>query len=149
MPIARMGDHVQVHYVKRYQDGSVATTHRQPPLAVIVGVEHPRLPGLGLALVGLVPGSKTTVHVPSERAYDPARVLRLSRARFPSKQPLLIGKWLRIETKGGGQRLVRIMEVRDETVIVDANHRGAGQPLELEVELVDIDSQPSDTKVTK
>jgi FKBP-type peptidyl-prolyl cis-trans isomerase 2 len=37
--------------------------------------------------------------------------------------------------------LVRILEVRGPMVVVDTNHPGAGQALELEVELISI--QPS------
>src|SRR5262245_27863177 len=72
MQTAQPGDRVQVHYVKRLQDGSVASSHDRGPLEVTVGVDHPRLPGLGLALVGLAPGTSTRVRVPAERAYGPS-----------------------------------------------------------------------------
>jgi FKBP-type peptidyl-prolyl cis-trans isomerase 2 len=140
MKTAQPGDRVQVHYVKRLQDGSVASSRDREPLEVTVGIDHPRLPGLGLALVGLAPGTTTTVRVPPDRAYgltDPTRVHRLARTRFPKGQPLPIGKWVRITNPQGRHRLVRILEVHGKTVVVDTNRRGAGQALELEVELVD------------
>jgi peptidylprolyl isomerase len=139
MLTAQSGDRVLVHYVKRLQDGSVASSRDREPLELTVGVDHPRLPGLGLALVGLAPGTSTTVSVPPERAYgpsDPARVHRWARARFPEDQPLPVGKWVRFPTRPGRSRLVRILEVRGQMVLVDTNHRCAGQTLELEVELV-------------
>jgi FKBP-type peptidyl-prolyl cis-trans isomerase 2 len=108
---------------------------------VTVGIDHPRLPGLGLALVGLAPGACTTVRVPAERAYgprDPARVHHLARTRFQQDLPLAAGKWVRVRTRQGRPRLVRIVEVRGEMVVVDANHRWAGQAMELEVELIGI-----------
>src|SRR5262249_19750217 len=61
MRTARPGDRVQVHYVKRFQDGSVTSSRERGPLEVTIGVDHPRLPGLGLALVGLSPGTRTTI----------------------------------------------------------------------------------------
>jgi peptidylprolyl isomerase len=141
MQTAQPGDRVQVHYVKRLQDGSVATSRERGPVELTIGIDDPRLPGLGLALVGLAPGTRTTVNVPVERAYgpsDPSRVHRWARTRFPKDKPLPIGKWVRVSTSQGRLRLVRIMEVRGTMVVVDTNHRGAGQALNLEVELVSI-----------
>ena len=141
MQTVKAGDRVQVHYVKRMQDGSVASSRDREPLELTVGIEHPRLPGLGLALVGLTPGTSTTIRVPPERAYgmtDPARVHRWARKRFPQDQSLAIGKWVRIQNSRGRGRLVRILEVRGPMVLVDTNHRWAGQALELEVKLIRI-----------
>jgi len=141
MQTAQPGDRVKVHYVKRLEDGSTASSHGRAPLDVTVGVGHPRLPGLGLALVGLAPGASTTVRVPAECAYgasSTARVRRLLRTRFSDDHPLAVGRRVRVLDRQGRQRSVRILEVRGKTVVVDTNHRGAGQALELKVELVGI-----------
>jgi FKBP-type peptidyl-prolyl cis-trans isomerase 2 len=137
---AQQGDHVRVHYVKRFQDGSTASSRTRSPIDVIVGTAHPRLPGLGLALVGLAAGESRTLKVAPEQAYgsrDPSRVRRLDRRCFPPDKPLAIGKWVRLMDRRG-RRLVRIIEERDAVVIVDVNHRWAGLALELEVELIAI-----------
>jgi carbon storage regulator CsrA len=139
--IAQPGDRVQVHYVKRLQGGSVASSRSRTPLELTVGIDHPRLPGLGLVLAGLAPGASVTVSVPTERAYgqpDPARIQRWARTRFPTGQPLPIGGWVRILNRPGRHRMVRILEVRTKSVVVDTNHRWAGQAMELEVELIRI-----------
>jgi FKBP-type peptidyl-prolyl cis-trans isomerase 2 len=149
MQTAQQGDRVEVHYVKRLQDGSVASSRGRAPLELTVGIDHPRLPGLGLALVGLAPGTNTTVYVPSERAYgpsDPARIHRWARTRFPHDQPLPIGKWVPFPNSQGRRRLVRILEVRGKIVVVDTNHRGAGQALDLEVELISIQAPGADAR---
>jgi peptidylprolyl isomerase len=139
MQTAQQGDRVQIHYVIRAQDGSVATSRGRAPLEVTVGNAHPRLPGLGLALVGLAPGTRTTLRVPPEQAYgmsDPTRVHRLARTRFPKNSVLTVGKLVRLTDGKGRRRLVRIVEAGSKGVVVDANHRWAGQALELEVELI-------------
>jgi peptidylprolyl isomerase len=140
MEVVRQGDRVRVHYVKCFQDGSVVSSRGKAPAEVTVGLAHPRLPGLGLALVGLAVGESRTLVVPARRAYgpyDPKRVYRLARARFAAGQELCAGTWVRV-WRGRRRRLVRIVEVRESTVIVDANRRWAGQSLELEVELLAI-----------
>jgi FKBP-type peptidyl-prolyl cis-trans isomerase 2 len=141
MRTAQQGDRVQVHYVKRLQDGCVASSRGHAPLQLTVGIDHPRLPGLGLALVGLAPGGGASLQIPPERAHglsDPSRVHRWSRKRFPEQATLTVGKWVRFTSDRGRRRLVRILEVGDKLVVVDTNHRGAGQAMELEVELIGI-----------
>ncbi len=147
MPTVQPGDRVRVHYVKRFQDGSSASSRGKEPLELTVGVHDPRLPGLGLALVGLSPGARTTLHLRPEEAYglaDPARVRRWARSRFPADRLLPVGMWVRLTSRRGRRRVVRILEVGDKTVVVDTNHRRAGLALELEVQLVAIDGPSGD-----
>jgi peptidylprolyl isomerase len=134
MRTVQQGDRVQVHYVKRLQDG--ATFSSREPLALTVGIDHPRLPGLGIALVGMAMGQATTLTVPPELAYglpDATRIRRWSRKRFPEEATLRVGKFMRFVDQRGRSRQVRILEVRSNVVVVDTNHRGAGQTVELKV----------------
>jgi peptidylprolyl isomerase len=139
LQVVRPGDRVRVHYVKCFQDGSVVSSRGKAPAEVTVGLTHPRLPGLGLALVGLAVGESRTLVVPARRAYGPyhpGRVYRLARTRFAAGTPLYAGTWVRV--CDSRRRLVRVVEVRENTVTADANRRWAGQSLELEVELIAI-----------
>lgn len=141
MQTVQQGDRVHVHYVKRFEDGSVKSSRQRDPVELTVGVDHPKLPGLGLALVGLAPGGCTTIKVPAERAYgapDSARVHRWLRTRFPKDQELPVGRWVRLLSRQGRPRLVRILDIRGDIVLVDTNHRWAGQAMELEIELISI-----------
>jgi len=146
MQSAQIGDRVQVHYVKRLQGGSVASSRTRAPIELTVGTDHPRLPGLGSALVGMVPGASVKVSVPPEQAYGPsdaARVRRLARTRFTAEQLLRVGKSVRVLDRKGRSHAVRILEVKGKSVVVDTNHRFAGQALELEVELLRIQAPAS------
>jgi peptidylprolyl isomerase len=141
MPPAQQGDRVQVHYVIRSQDGSGVSSRGRGPLELTVGVDHARLPGLGLALVGLNAGESVTVTVPPERAYgqpDPTRVRRWSRGRFPEPAALRAGQSVRFTDDRGRWRRVRIVRVGSKAVLVDTNHRWAGQALKLQVQLINI-----------
>lgn len=143
MQTAQAGDRVQVHYVKRFQDGSVVSSHSREPLELTVGHAHPRLPGLGLALVGLAPGASATVAVSVENAYgatDPQRIRYWPRTRFGPEPLGKLGKWVRIANSRGQSRFVRILEVRGAGVVVDTNHRRSGQTLMLEVELIAVNA---------
>ena len=100
------GDRVLVHYVKRFEDGSVTSSRARggDPLELTVGTDHPRLPGLGRKLVGLAPGSQVSLAVPAAEAHgvtDPRRVYRLARSRFRG-QTLLRASGPGYWTAGGG-----------------------------------------------
>ncbi len=139
MRTAEQGDQVQVHYTIRFQDGSQVSSRGRQPLELTVGAPHRLLPGLGTALVGMAPGACKTITVPPEKAYgmpDPARVRRWSPSRFPEQARLEAGEQVRIADARGRRRLVRILQVESKTVLVDTNHRWAGQTLELQVELI-------------
>ena len=143
MQTVQRGDRVQVHFVKRSQKGALATSRGREPLELIVGTEHRRLPGLGLALVGMTEGERVRVLVPAEHAYGPAdaaRLRKLARSRFLGRQEFQVGSWVRATDRKGRRRPVRIVEVRDDAVVVDTNHPWAGQAIALEVEIVSIDS---------
>jgi FKBP-type peptidyl-prolyl cis-trans isomerase 2 len=142
------GDRVQVHYVKRLSDGSAATSRGRAPLELTAGCEHPRLPGLGTTLEGLFPGDVVTVSIPPDHAYglyETGRVRCWARSRFPHDEPLAVGKRVRILDKRGRCRSVRVLEVRESTVLVDTNHRFAGQTLEIKVKVIRIEGRAGDS----
>jgi peptidylprolyl isomerase len=144
MRTAQQGDRAQVHYLIRSQDGSQVSSRGRPPLEVTIGAPHRRLPGLGLALVGMAAGTRKTVRVKPEQAYgmpDPFRVRRCSRQRFPEQATLAVGKLVRVGDARGRRRLVRILRLGSKMVLVDVNHPWAGQSLELEVELIALASE--------
>lgn len=136
------GDRVLVHYVKRFEDGSATSSRVRDgdPLELTVGTDHPRLPGLGRKLIGVTPGDQVSLAVPAAEAHgvsDPRRIYRLARSRFRG-QTLLAGQQTRLLDRQGRRRVVRVLEVLDKVVVVDANHPRAGQGVELEVELIAI-----------
>jgi FKBP-type peptidyl-prolyl cis-trans isomerase 2 len=141
MRVIERGDKVRVHYVKVFQDGSTVSSHGKAPTELTVGTDHPRLPGLGLALVGLAAGGIRTFIVPARDAYgpiNPKRIRFMARWRFAEHEDLSVGQWVRVWDRQCRRRLVRIVEIGEEAVVVDANHRWAGQSLELEVRVISI-----------
>lgn len=141
MRTSQLGDRVRVHYVQRFQDGSVRSSRDggNTPLEVTVGTDHRRLPGLGLELVGLSEGKVVALDVPAERAYglaDPGRVKRVARTRFPADEEVTPGRRARMRLTRGRSLTVRVVEVCGLVVVVDTNHRRSGQAVNLEVELI-------------
>jgi peptidylprolyl isomerase len=141
MRVIQQGDKVEVRYVKVFQDGSTISSPGKSPTELSVGIDHPRLPGLGLSLVGLTVGESRTFFVPARDAYgpfNPKLIRRMARWRFAEHEDLCVGQWVRVWDRQYRRRLVRIMTIGEQTVVVDANHRRAGQSLELEVTVIAI-----------
>ena len=141
MRVIQQGDRVQVHYVKIFQDGSFVSSRGKVPTEVTVGTDHPRLPGLGLTLVGMHLGESRTFIVPAQDAYgpfNPRLIRRMARWRFAGNNDLSVGQWVRLWDRQHRRRLVRIVKIGAITVVVDANHRWAGQSLELEAKVIAI-----------
>src|SRR5262245_52126642 len=136
MRTAQQGDQVSVHFVKRAPNGAVSSSRGGGPLELTVGKEHRRLPGLGLALVGLGEGERVKVLVPADPTAGKGRgelLKHLNRSRFSKAQELAIGGWVRVAGRSGRRHLVQIVEVRDDVVVVDVNRPWLGQAVALEV----------------
>jgi FKBP-type peptidyl-prolyl cis-trans isomerase 2 len=148
MRTSQVGDHIRVHYVKRYADGAVRSSRDGDgaPLEVTVGTRHPRLPWLGEELIGLTAGDAPRFAIPADRAFgptDPARVRSVSRNRFAADAALAPGGRARMRLGGGRARVVKVVEVRGRVVVVDANHPRCGQAVQLEVEVVAVEAAGS------
>lgn len=130
------GDLVEVHYVGMLDDGSVfdSSRERNAPLAFVVGSGQV-IDGFDAAVRGLAVGETTTVRIPAEEAYGPRRddlVVEVPVA--PSQGDVAVGD--RVTLSNGLPGVV--VEVRDGTVVVDANHPLAGRALTFEIEVVAI-----------
>ena len=142
----RSGDTIKVHYTGRLDDGRVFDSSKQrEPLELTVG-EAEVIPGFEQALTQMQPGEAKTVTVPAEQAYGPRRpdlVLAVDRAELPEHIQPTVGQKLKVQDNDGRVTEVRVADVSDEQVTLDANHPLAGQNLTFELELVEIRGQQS------
>lgn len=143
MRTSQVGDRVRVHFVQKFEDGSVRSSRQGEgaPLELTVGADHRRLPGLGLGLSGLVEGQVVALDLPAERAYgltSQARIKSVSRDRFAADEDVTPGRRARMRLTRGRARNVRVVEVSDTVVVVDLNHPQSGLSMHLEVELIAI-----------
>jgi FKBP-type peptidyl-prolyl cis-trans isomerase SlyD len=110
------------------------------PLAYIHGA-HQIVPGLERALEGLEEGAEKDVVVSPEEGYgqpDPAGVFTVPRASFPPDLTLEVGDSFMGENEDGAAVPVRVVELRDDVVVVDANHPLAGVTLHFHVNVREV-----------
>lgn len=131
---------VTFHYTLRDSDGRLLDTSAGGQAVSYLEGAGQIIDGLDEALRGLPAGTKTTVNVPSEKAYgshDPEQVQRVLKALLPVEGELRPGDHFRA---GEDQfaPIVRVVEVDGDEVLLDANHPLAGVDLVFEVEIVSV-----------
>lgn len=141
MAQAKQGDTVRVHYTGTFDDGTVFdTSAEREPLQFTIG-NGQVIPGFDNAVLNMTIGEKKSVNIPAEEAYGPRSeelVAEIGRDRLPPDLQVEIGQQLQVGLADGGQTVVLIVDVSDETVTLDANHPMSGMDLNFELELVEI-----------
>lgn len=142
MTEVKSGDTVRIHYTGSFQDGEVFdSSEGRQPLEFTVGAGQ-IVPGLEKALPGMSVGETKSVDVPVDQAYGPVNENAfhpVPRDQFPAEAPVEVGSQLQVQTPQGQVIPVRVAEVTEEAVVLDANHPLAGKDLRFEIELVEID----------
>lgn len=141
MAQAQIGSTVQVHYTGKLQDGTVFDSSMdRTPLEFTLG-QGQVIPGFENAVVGMEQGAEKTAIIPADEAYGQRRddmLLTVERAQFPQEIEPEVGQQLQVR-QGDGQAIpVRVAEVSDNMVTLDANHPLAGEDLVFEIQLVSI-----------
>lgn len=134
------GDTVTVHYTGRLEDGSVFDTSRQEgrnPITEQVGIGK-LIKGFENGLIDMSEGESKTIEIEPTDAYGQVNELLIT--EIPKNQVpenVKVGEML----QGNGPQgpiMVKITEVKENTVVIDANHPLAGKKLIFDLELVNI-----------
>jgi FKBP-type peptidyl-prolyl cis-trans isomerase SlyD len=132
--------HVTLDYELRDEDGDLVDASEVEggePIRYVHGYGM-LVPGLEAALAGLRAGEEREVVVPAEAAYgvyDEDLVIEVDRAELPDPESVNVGDELVAESPDGEELVLSVVEVRDDTVVVDANHPLAGVTLRYHVKI--------------
>ena len=102
------------------------------------------IPGFDAGVTGMTVGEKKTILIAVAEAYGPKQedmVMEFPKDRFPADMVPEVGMQLNMSNNEGQNFPVVIVEVRDEVVVLDANHPLAGEDLTFDLELVAIDAK--------
>ncbi|MDZ7719091.1 MAG: peptidylprolyl isomerase [Balneolaceae bacterium] len=141
MSKAKDGDTVKVHYTGTLENGEVFdTSQEREPLEFQLG-EGQLIPGFEKAVIGMSEGDSTKVDIPSDEAYGEVRedlVINVPKDQLPDDVEPEIGMQLQVNQQNGQPIPVRITEVKDEELVLDANHPLAGKNLTFEIDLLEV-----------
>ena len=132
---------VKLHYTGKLNDGQVFDSSlEREPLEVTLG-EGKLIPGFEKGLVDMEINEKKTITIPKEEAYGEINnelFISVPKDQLPQEIAPEVGMGLTSQNPDGTQQELRVVEVNDDHIVVDANHPLAGQDLTFELELLEI-----------
>lgn len=135
------GNTVQVHYKGTLTDGTVFdSSEGRDPLEFKMG-EGQIIPGFEKAVMGMEVGGKTDVSIKPEDAYGEKRddlIIPVPKADFPDDIRAEKGLKIQMGDNQGNTMIAEIIDITDESIVLDANHMLAGETLNFAIEVVDI-----------
>lgn len=141
MSKVKPNDTIKVHYTGKLSDGRVFDSSvEREPLEFTLG-QGQLIPGFENGVIDMGIKEKKTVNIPFAEAYGERRedmVHEVPKNQLPPEIKPEVGMALMSQTPDGQEMRLTIADVKDESVIVDANHPLAGEDLTFEIELLEI-----------
>ena len=141
MTAAKAGDNVKVHYTGTLEDGTQFDSSRGvEPLQFTLGSGQV-IAGFDEAITGMEPGEKKNITIPADRAYGQRNedmVITAPRDQIPADITPEVGQQLQLAGPDNQPIVVKVTEVTDEHIQLDANPPLAGRDLTFDLELLEI-----------
>jgi len=132
---------VKVHYTGKLSDGQIFdSSEGKEPLEFTLG-QGQLIPGFEKGLIDMKLNEKKTITILKEEAYGmPSEELihEIQKSQLPQDMAPEVGMGLVSKTQDGQEMNLVIVEVKEETIIIDGNHPLAGKELTFDLEVVDI-----------
>jgi len=148
MAKAEQGNKVKVHYKGTLEDGTVFdSSYEREPLEFVVG-EGKIIPGFEKEVQGMSEEEKKDIHIPADDAYGQYRddlVAEFPKEKLPEGMDPDIGQQLQMQTNEGQQFVVTVLENKEDSLKLDANHPLAGKDLNFELQMVSIEENDGQT----
>ena len=141
MQQVKAGDVVKVHYTGKLTNGDQfdSSTGREP-LEFTVGAGQ-MIKGFDAAMPGMTVGEKKTINILPEDAYgvkDEQAIIEFPKENIPKDMKPEVGMQLQLRNESGQPFPVTIAEIKDDVIVLDANHSLAGKELVFDIELMEI-----------
>lgn len=132
---------VKVHYTGKLSDGQIFdSSEGKEPLEFTLG-QGQLIPGFEKGLIDMKLNEKKTITLAKEEAYgEPNQELihEVQKSQLPQDMEPQVGMGLVTKTQDGQEMNLVIVDVKEETVIIDGNHPLAGKELIFDLEVVEI-----------
>ncbi len=141
MSKATTNNTVKVHYTGKLTSGEVfdSSVDREPIEFTVGGGQM--IKGFDDAVNGMAIDEKKTVTIPSHEAYGPVNedlLQQVPRTQLPAEMKPEVGQMLVASDGAGNEQHVKVTEVTEDSITVDANHPLAGQDLVFDIQLMEI-----------
>jgi peptidylprolyl isomerase len=141
MQQVKKGDKVKVHYTGKLTNGEqFDSSIGRAPLEFTVGAGQ-MIAGFDNAMPGMSVGEKKTVNISPENGYghkSEEALIEFPKTNVPPDMHLEPGMKLELRSEDGQPFPVTVTEIKDDVILLDANHELAGKELIFDIELVEI-----------
>lgn len=134
------GTLVNVNYTLTVDGNIVDSSKQDEPFQFTAG-NNQVIPGFEEAILGMKAGEKKSFQVSPEKGYgaeNPKGTQTVPKDKLPADMKPEVGMTLHATMPDGQAIPARIMEVKDDMVVLNFNHPLAGKTLNFEVEIVDV-----------
>ncbi len=141
MSQVKENDTVKVHYTGKLSNGQVFDSSlEREPLEITLG-QGMLIPGFEKGIMTMELNEKKTINIPVAEAYGAVQdelLYEVKKDQLPQDMAPEVGMGLASKDENGKEIQFRIAEVKEEHIVVDANHPLAGHDLTFELELIEI-----------
>lgn len=141
MSQVKENDTVKVHYTGKLNNGQVFDSSLdREPLEVTLG-QGMLIPGFEKGIITMELNEKKTINIPVSEAYGDVQqelLYEVKKDQLPQDMAPEVGMGLASKDADGKEVQFRIAEVKEDHIIVDANHPLAGHDLTFDLELIEI-----------
>ncbi|MEW6067921.1 MAG: peptidylprolyl isomerase [Nitrospirota bacterium] len=134
------GSVVKAHYTLTVDGNVVDSSRKSEPFEFHVG-SNQVIPGFEKAFIGMKQGEKKSFQVNPDDGYgqeNPSAIHKVPKDKLPPDPKPEAGMVLYATTPNGQTINGRIIEIKDDIVVVNFNHPLAGKTLNFEVEVIEI-----------
>lgn len=136
-----IGKTVSVNYEARVKESGEVfdTTEGRDPHTFRIGTDE-LMSGFMEALMGRQAGDKFTVEIPTEKAYgeySDKKITEVAKGFMPGE--VEVGQILEARGTNNKSAAVIVIEIKEDTVVLDGNHPLAGSDLVFDIEIVSVD----------
>lgn len=135
------GNKVSFHYTLTVEDEVLQTSDGEEPLSYTHGSGQ-IIPGLAAGMEGMSAGEEKSILVAAENAYGPVNpeaFNEVPKSALPPDLEIEAGMMLQARGPEGQSMPVRVVEIREDTVLMDMNHPLAGKDLKFDVKIVSVE----------
>ncbi|QOD61889.1 peptidylprolyl isomerase [Polaribacter haliotis] len=132
---------VKVNYTGKLSDGQIFdSSEGKEPLEFTLG-QGQLIPGFEKGLIDMKLHEKKTVTVSKEEAYGEINgdlIQEVKKTELPEDMTPEVGMGLVSKTPDGQELNLMVVEVKEESIVIDGNHPLAGKELIFDLEVVEI-----------
>jgi FKBP-type peptidyl-prolyl cis-trans isomerase SlpA len=141
---------VKVNYTGKLADGQVFdSSEGKEPIEFTLG-QGQIIPGFEKGLIDMKLKEKKTITIVKEEAYgivNDALIQEVQKSELPQDMTPEVGMGLVSKTPDGREMNLVVVEVKEETIVIDGNHPLAGKDLIFDLEVLEIKDTETETEI--